>query len=288
VADAAITTAKIEDLACTTAKIDSLAVTTAKIDSLAVTTAKIDSLAVTTAKIDSLAVTEAKIGALAVTDAKINTCSIGKLTAGNMTVTGTLTTGKWVTGAAGTNRIEIDANYVTGYNAANVKQFYLSASDGKAYAGAGAVILDSSGIKVKFTTTGSYFTAEYDSDSNKYLNFLYSTTLTGNHIQSKGANLWLSAPDAGGIVCLYAADDVVLSPGGSVRPAGDATRDLGESSYKWNSVYAQNFVLGTTGAAESIAGNISWSEVLGEYFLVVWSGTAYLAVEILPNPYHKA
>jgi len=95
-----------------------------------------------------LSVTEAVIGSLAVTDAKINDCSIGKLTAGNLTVTGTITTGKFVTGAAGTNRIEIDANYVAGYNSSNALQFYLQASDGKAYAGGGSVILDSVGAHI--------------------------------------------------------------------------------------------------------------------------------------------
>lgn len=88
---------------------------------------------------------------LSVTDAVISTCSIGKLTAGNLTVTGTITTGKFVTGAAGSNRIEIDANYVAGYNSSNVLQFYLSAADGKAYCGAGSVVLDSAGITLNYS-----------------------------------------------------------------------------------------------------------------------------------------
>jgi len=43
-------------------------------------------------------------------------------------------------------RIQITADEIAGYNAAGTKQFYLQASDGKAYAGGGAVWLDSNGI----------------------------------------------------------------------------------------------------------------------------------------------
>ncbi|MBN1807175.1 MAG: hypothetical protein JW837_18155 [Sedimentisphaerales bacterium] len=60
IADAAITTAKINNLAVTEAKIGAAAVTSAKIDNLAVTNAKIDNLAVNTLKIadDSTAINE--------------------------------------------------------------------------------------------------------------------------------------------------------------------------------------------------------------------------------------
>ena len=49
---------------------------------------------------------------------------------------------------ATTTRITITSTAITGYNS-GVAQFYLQASDGKAYAGAGAVMLDASGITVK-------------------------------------------------------------------------------------------------------------------------------------------
>lgn len=44
------------------------------------------------------------------------------------------------------NRIEIISEEIAGYDAAGTKQFYLRSSDGKALAGAGAVILDEKGI----------------------------------------------------------------------------------------------------------------------------------------------
>lgn len=44
------------------------------------------------------------------------------------------------------NRIEITPEEVAGYDSAGTKQFYLQASDGKAVAGAGAVVLDAGGI----------------------------------------------------------------------------------------------------------------------------------------------
>jgi hypothetical protein len=56
------------------------------------------------------------------------------------------------------NRIEITPEEIAGYDDSDVKQFYLQASDGKAYAGGGAVIIDAtSGIEI--TPTGSYANA---------------------------------------------------------------------------------------------------------------------------------
>ncbi len=142
-------------------EIDALAVTEAKINTGAVTVNKIGALAVTEAKIGSLAVTEGKIGALAVTDAKISDCAIGKLTTGNLTATGTITTGKLQTAASPSARIEITAALIAGYSDATTKQFYLQASDGKAYAGGGNVVITSTGVEFKsgtvckFTNAGS-------------------------------------------------------------------------------------------------------------------------------------
>ena len=124
------------------------AITTVKIENLAVTDAKIANLAVTNAKIDNLAVTTAKIKDLAVIDAKIENLSVSKLTTGDLTCIGTITTGALQTGASGTNRIRIDSTYIAGYDSANVLQFYLSAANGKAYAGAGAICLDANGLHV--------------------------------------------------------------------------------------------------------------------------------------------
>jgi len=68
--------------------------------------------------------------------------------------------GKFVTGPAGTNRIEITSVEVAGYTSGNTKQFYMDATTGKAYAGGGAVVLDEEGI----TVIGDCFCRYWSSD----------------------------------------------------------------------------------------------------------------------------
>jgi len=52
------------------------------------------------------------------------------------------------------NRIDITADEIAGYSGAGVKQFTLQSSDGKALAGAGAVVLDSDGLYTVGDGTG--------------------------------------------------------------------------------------------------------------------------------------
>ncbi|MCK9601596.1 MAG: hypothetical protein M0R06_21320 [Sphaerochaeta sp.] len=66
-----------------------------------------------------------------------------------------------VHGTPGSTRIQIDGTEIAGYNG-GTKQFYLSASDGKAYAGAGKLIIDSSGVIVD----GSGLFKFYDGSGN--------------------------------------------------------------------------------------------------------------------------
>jgi hypothetical protein len=49
---------------------------------------------------------------------------------------------------AGNARIEIDNTQIVGYDGADVKQFYLSATDGVAYAGGGSVRLNAGGLQI--------------------------------------------------------------------------------------------------------------------------------------------
>ncbi|NDC26070.1 MAG: hypothetical protein EB078_11125, partial [Proteobacteria bacterium] len=72
VADASISTNKIENLAVTTGKINDLAVTTVKINDLAVTTGKIADGSITAAKIPDSSITTAKLNDGLVTTAKIS------------------------------------------------------------------------------------------------------------------------------------------------------------------------------------------------------------------------
>ncbi len=128
---------------------------------------------------------------LSVTDAVIGTCSIGKLTAGNLTVTGTITTGGFTTGATGVTIKSTGINIFGAENALTTRatetgtiQCYVGA-DGKLYAGAGAVILDSGGVTVK----GQKLILQ-DSSGN-LLGYVYATTygINFNAASGKGVSL---------------------------------------------------------------------------------------------------
>ncbi len=198
-------------------KVKGLTVEWANIKNVVVQTADIEDLAVTTAKINSLAVTTAKIDTLAVTDAKIETLTVAKLTTGNFTAIGTITTGKLVTGAAGTNRIEMDASYVAGYNSSNVLQFYLSAADGKAYAGAGAVILDAGGVAIY----------------GQLLKFYKDSTYVGIVGGQSTTAMWMGAAASGIDLSLLSGN--VIYAGRSILP-GDVSYDLGDATNYWDDV----------------------------------------------------
>lgn len=225
-----IQTRVIRNLAVTTAKINDLAVNSAKIDDLAVTTGKIALLAVDTAQIALLAVTAAQIDALAVTNAKINDCAIGKLTAGNLSVIGTLVSGgKFVTGTAGSNRIEITPTLIVGYNSSNVAQFYLQASDGKAYAAGGNVKLDKYGLHILGSDAATFYDVSdnvrgYVWGTSTYFVFGAATGIPFG-IQAD-ADSWIGTTDG----------DIELEPAGKdVHPALTDI-DLGTASYYFDDV----------------------------------------------------
>lgn len=150
--------------------------------------------------IKDLAVTNAKIATLAVEDANINTCSISKLTAGNLTVIGTLTTGKFQTAASPNPRIEIGGTYIAGYSDATTKQFYLQASDGKAYFGGGYCLASSTGLDLAGDSTtllrflsalGGTLRGNIYSSSTTFSMDANGTTLVLS--TGTGCDLWLSA-----------------------------------------------------------------------------------------------
>ncbi len=188
-----------------------------KVKGLNLEWANIKNAVIKTADIQDLAVTTAKINTLAVTDAKIDTLTVAKLTTGAFTATGTITTGKLVTGVAGTNRIEIDASYVAGYNSSNVLQFYLSAADGKAYAGAGAVILDVGGIAIY----------------GQLLKFYKDATYVGVAGGQSTTAMWMGAAATGIDLSLLSGN--VIYAGRSILP-GDVSYDLGNATYYWDDV----------------------------------------------------
>jgi hypothetical protein len=75
---------------------------------------------------------------------------------------------------AGT-RIEITSDMIAGYSDATTKEFYLQASDGKAYAGGGAVVLDAAGISAY---NGSSRTFRVTSGGTLYAGSLISAVAT--------------------------------------------------------------------------------------------------------------
>ena len=161
---------------------------------------------------------EATIG-----NTEISDVSISKLTVGNLDVVGTLTSnGKFVTAASPNPRIEITQTLIAGYSDATTKQFYLQASDGKAYFGGGACILDSEGLTIKgqkiiFAHTDSagiariYSNVDYDLVIDSYSGVIKIDTIR----QTGGGNVM-----------------------GTITPYG--TSNLGESGNKWNSGYFTN------------------------------------------------
>lgn len=173
-------------------------------------------------------------------NAQIGTCSIAKLTAGNLTVLGTITgSGGFQTAAAGNDRIVINTSYVAGYNSANALQFYLDASNGKAYCGAGSVILDASGIKIV----------------GEFLTFWNGETLLGA-IDAAGAATFSLRSDYD--IFMKCGSDRVMKLGrdgttsqvelGSyLRPTTTDTVDLGGASNKWKTICATNLDLTGTG-----------------------------------------
>ncbi len=56
--------------------------------------------------------------------------------------------GKFISAASPDPRIEITDTLIAGYSDATTKEFFLQASDGRAYAGGGAVVLDSTGVTI--------------------------------------------------------------------------------------------------------------------------------------------
>ncbi len=216
------------------------------------------------------------------------TISVTALTAGNLTVAGTITTGSIQTGAAGSNRIVIDKDYITGYNAANVKQFYLSAADGKAYCAAGKVILDSAGVYIEGTSdTLLKFKA---AAADTYYQAIASLGdgilgLAAQEIQIRTDFSWAAAAEQRIRIGVAAANYIEITEAyvglktygvlasaliqaqggitttGDIDPSADVTYELGNASYSYKSVYAKNHVI-DGGAAEAITGNL-WYDPTG-------------------------
>lgn len=123
IASLAVGTAAIQTGAITTALIANAAITNALIANLAVGTAQIQNAAIGTAQIASLAVGTAQIANLAVTDAQIASLGVGKLLAGTISASVTLTSPTLVISGGGVT-VNIDGSNlvkVTGGGATNAQ-----------------------------------------------------------------------------------------------------------------------------------------------------------------------
>jgi len=125
--------------------------------------------------------------------------------------------GKLVTAASPDPRIEIDNALIAGYSDATTKQFYLQATDGKAYAAGGKVILDAAGITmVGEVGSASIFT--FKKDASTVRGYLYARSSDDKFVlTSIEKSLYLSGGATAKLIEHY----------GDVVPTDDNSWDLG-------------------------------------------------------------
>ena len=241
----------------TSEKIYAGAVIAEKIATDAVVAAKIYAGAVTTDKLDAAAITTAKIADLAVTNAKIDTLSVSKLAAGDLSVVGTITSsGKFVTAASPNSRIEITQALIAGYSDDTTKQFYLQASDGKAYFADGKCILCIDGLIIDDMAT-DFLPIVLKRNGVSYGNICLNP-LNGDFTVSSqnDKNLYLGATGDTSIadIIISAGKDIVLQPlYGSVRPYASHQYAFGTSTYYWLDTVTRILTLSETTTPTAVA-----------------------------------
>jgi hypothetical protein len=205
-----------------------------------ITTTQIADNAITTPKLYAGAVTTEKLAAGSVTSDILaaNSVTAGKIAAG--AVGTTQLTADWITGkkfrtsgrASGGAGIEIDDSSIRGYSDATTVQFYLSASDGKAYAGGGNVILYNGGILVVGQNLG------FLDENNNSAGWLWGqANPRGYFLQAYNRDLVLQAYPSSYRVVVY----------GDLRPYSGGTYYLGTSDYRWLRLFAQWGILDQIG-----------------------------------------
>ena len=241
----------------TSEKIYAGAVIAEKIATDAVVAAKIYAGAVTTDKLDAAAITTAKIADLAVTNAKIDTLSVSKLAAGDLSVVGTITSsGKFVTAASPNSRIEITQALIAGYSDDTTKQFYLQASDGKAYFADGKCILCIDGLIIDDMAT-DLLPIVLKRNGVLY-GSIFLNPFTGDFTVSSqnDENLYLEATGDTDIadIIISAERDIVLRPlHGSVRPYTSYQYAFGTSTYYWLDTVTRILTLSETTTPTAVA-----------------------------------
>ena len=151
--------------------------------------------------------------------------------------------GSFKTAASG-SRIEITSALIAGYSTGTTKQFYLQASDGKAYAGAGNVILSTDGIKIKGAKFKVYDTSNnlrgYFSPGASCL-YLYGmpdfTLYTSGELNLFGDDYIYLDSDVGVTIEANAGAGGVIMWSSYVKKGG-GTSTLGTAGTKWTALYA--------------------------------------------------
>ncbi len=158
------------------------------------------------------------------------TANMGLLTAGEIRV-GSGTVGVDFTG------FRLDTDYIAGYNA-DVLQAYIASADGKLYAGAGAVIIDATGILVKETGSGSYL--------GLYWNGAGTKGTVGN-VRARAANEFSITSASGTIdLILEVAGTGRIGCIGVLEPYTDLGYDLGSTGvggHAWHTLYVDEILM---------------------------------------------
>jgi len=105
-------------------------------------------------------------------------------------------------------------------------RFYLQSADGKAYCGAGKVILDALGVTLKDTSVGFYI----DGDANRY--GYIAAILTGGVDE----DLWITT-EHGAKLILNA--NGVIEPLSNIVPAVDGSVDLGTAPLAFGEIHGE-------------------------------------------------
>ncbi len=169
---------------------------------------------------------------------------------GGKIITGLLTASNIQTGYLASNlvtirsassgaRIQIDGTYIAGYNSDDALQFYLSASDGKAYCGAGSVVLDSSGITISDGAGAGYLFFYYGENKKGSAFYAGSGTAGMFYRASDDVNLRLYTGGTGQVYIKGGSNIYFESPCDSlsIMPHSTNTYALGSSSLRWLSGY---------------------------------------------------
>ncbi|MBA7669494.1 hypothetical protein ES703_77625 [subsurface metagenome] len=138
----------------------------------------------------------------------------------------------------GTYKIKIDSNYIAGYRG-STKTFYLRASDGRAYCGGGAVILDDDGIRVVGTT--AMLKVRYSSGTP--LGSIYAAFSDDFRLEST-KRLTLLADQ---VMRLYANDGIEVKDEMEcdiIKPSGHETKECGYSNRAWRQGYFRDLFSG--------------------------------------------